>query len=144
MHFHTKISKTWALREFLNGGFVSQNCIMNSIFSQVVIIVQQTDDFWSKWAKTGPILEFCWNFPGVLKRIPGVKFSKYTDSLRGGLRSIFTFLLFLIEENGSYREFFSEWKNIVPSQSYWIFKSQKYIQLHCARELKSRFPENQL
>ena len=53
----------------------------------------------------------------------------------GGPRSIFTFLLFLIVENGSYQELFSEWKNIVPSQSYWIFKSRKYIQLHCARKL---------
>ena len=36
----------------------------------------------------------------------------------GGPRSIFTFLLFLIEENDSYQELFSEWQNIVPSQSY--------------------------
>ena len=66
--------------------------------------------------------------------------------LRGqeGPRSIFTFLLFLIEENASYQELFSELKNIVPSQSYRIFKSQKYIQLHCAHELQSQFPENQL
>ena len=35
-----------------------------------------------------------------------------------GPRSIFTFLLFLIEENGSYQAFFSELKDIVPSQSY--------------------------
>ena len=32
--------------------------------------------------------------------------------------------------------FFSEWKNIVPSQSYWIFKSQKYVQLHCVGDGK--------
>ena len=47
----------------------------------------------------------------------------------------FHFLLFFIEENASYQEFISEWKNFVPSQSYWIFKLRKYIQLHCAREL---------
>ena len=33
----------------------------------------------------------------------------------GGPRSIFTFLLFLIEKNGSNQELFSELKNIVPS-----------------------------
>ena len=36
----------------------------------------------------------------------------------GGPRSIFTFLFFLIEVNGSYQELFSEWKNVVHSQSY--------------------------
>ena len=37
---------------------------------------------------------------------------------RGGPKSIFNILLFLIiEENGSYQELFSEWKNIVPSQN---------------------------
>ena len=41
-------------------------------------------------------------------------------------------------------ETFFRMENVVPSQSYRIFKSQKYIQLHCAQELKSRFPENQL
>ena len=30
-----------------------------------------------------------------------------------------------MEENVSYQEIFSEWKNIVPSQSYYIFKSRK-------------------
>ena len=34
------------------------------------------------------------------------------------LRSIFTFLLFLIELKRSYRELFSGWKNVVTSQSY--------------------------
>ena len=47
------------------------------------------------------------------------------------LRSIFTFWLFLLEENVSYQELFSEWKNYVLSQSYRILKSRKYIQLHC-------------
>ena len=44
--------------------------------------------------------------------------------------TIFTFLLFLIEENGSYQELFRN-KNNVPSQTYCIFKSRKYIQLNC-------------
>ena len=44
----------------------------------------------------------------------------------------------------SYQKLFSEWKNIVPSQSYRILKSQKYIQLHCTRELQSWFHKNQL
>ena len=35
-----------------------------------------------------------------------------------------------MEENASYQELFLEWKNIVPSQSYRIFKSRKHIQLH--------------
>ena len=39
---------------------------------------------------------------------------------------------------------FFRMKNIVPSQSYRIFKSQKNIQLHYARELLTRFPKNQL
>ena len=46
----------------------------------------------------------------------------------GGPRSISTFLLILIEGNGSCQELFSVWKNIVPSQSYRILKSRKYIQ----------------
>ena len=48
----------------------------------------------------------------------------------GGPSSIFTLCLILIEENVSYQELFSDWKNIVPSLSYRGFKSQKYIQLH--------------
>ena len=72
-----------------------------------------------------------------------VVFCYYILILRGreggcGLRSIFTFLLFLMEGNVSYRELFSEWKKIVPSQSYRILKSRKYIQLLWARELLSR------
>ena len=52
------------------------------------------------------------------------------------IRSIFIFLLFLIkEENVSYQELFLKWKNIVPSQSYRIFKSRKYIQLHYMCEI---------
>ena len=61
-------------------------------------------------------------------------------SLRGGPRWVFTFSLFLIEENFSYQDLFSKWKNIVRNLSYRILKSRKYI--HCARELKSRnFPK---
>ena len=45
----------------------------------------------------------------------------------GGSYVDFHFLIFLIEENVSYQERFSEWKNIVPSQSYCTFKSQKSI-----------------
>ena len=41
-----------------------------------------------------------------------------------GLKLISTFSLFPIEENVSYQELFSGWKNIVPSQSYRIFKSK--------------------
>ena len=71
------------------------------------------------------------------------KSNKYTTFLSGrgncikggGPRSIFTFSLFLIEENGSYQELFSEWKNIVPYQSCRNFNPQKYIQLHFVREL---------
>ena len=59
----------------------------------------------------------------------------YSRGLEVVPRSIFTFLLFLIEENVSYQELFTKRKNIVPSQNYWLFKSQKYIQLHCAHEL---------
>ena len=39
------------------------------------------------------------------------------------------FLLFLIEENVSYLEIFTKWKNIVPIQSYRGFESRKYIQI---------------
>ena len=63
---------------------------------------------------------------------------------RGCPRSIFTFSLFLIKDNVSYQELFTGWKNIIPSLSYHILKSQKYIQLDCAHELKSRFPKNYL
>ena len=57
--------------------------------------------------------------------------------LRGpGVRGRFSlFLLFLIEKNDSYQDFFSVLKNIVPSQSYRILKSRKFIQLHCAHKL---------
>ena len=51
----------------------------------------------------------------------------YQLHLRGP-RSIFTFSLFLIEENVSYQEIFRNEKNIVPNLSYHIFKSQNYIQ----------------
>ena len=44
-----------------------------------------------------------------------------------GLEVDFPFLLFLKDENGNYQEHFSEWKFFAPSQSYHIFKSQKYI-----------------
>ena len=60
----------------------------------------------------------------------------------GSPRSIFTFLLFLTEGNGIYQEIFSVWKNIIPSQSNHILKSRKYIQLHWACQLKSRFAKN--
>ena len=36
----------------------------------------------------------------------------------GGPRSIFTFLLFLIEENATYQELFTELKNIALSLKY--------------------------
>ena len=61
-----------------------------------------------------------------------------------GVWGRFLFFIAFIEENDSNQELFSGRKNIVPSQSYRIFKSQKYIQLHRARKLQSRFPKNQL
>ena len=36
---------------------------------------------------------------------------------------------------------FIEMEKIVPNRSYCILKSRKYIQLHCAHKLKSRFPK---
>ena len=43
------------------------------------------------------------------------------------------FLLFCFsEEDGSYQEFFSEWKNNVHSQSYWIFKWQNKYKFYIA------------
>ena len=50
----------------------------------------------------------------------------------------------VIEGNVSYQESFSDCKTIIRSRSYRDFKSQKYIQLHYAHELKSQFPENHL
>ena len=66
------------------------------------------------------------------------------NMLRGQGGSEVDFHFFVVSDRGECQlsGFFSELKNIVPSQSYRIFKSQKYIQLHCAHELQTRFPEN--
>ena len=48
---------------------------------------------------------------------------KQKTFLLGGPKSIFHFLFFIIERNASFQELFTEWKNIVPCQSYRIFKS---------------------
>ena len=55
-----------------------------------------------------------------------------TVALRGpGIpKSIFTYSVFLIEEDVSYQELFSKWKNIVPNLSYCILKLRKYIQFY--------------
>ena len=50
-------------------------------------------------------------------------------------------MLFLIEGKSSCQELFSEWKNIVPTQSYCFLKSRKYIQLHYTRELYCDSPK---
>ena len=68
-----------------------------------------------------------------------------TTQLRGqGGGSEVDFYFFIVSHRGVCQlpGTFSEWKNIVPNLSYRILKSQKYIQLHCVHELKSRFPEN--
>ena len=67
-------------------------------------------------------------------------------ALKGAGGSEVDFHFFVVSYRGEWQlpRIFFRMKNIVPSQSYWVFKSQKYIQLHCARELISWFPENQL
>ena len=58
----------------------------------------------------------------------------YNLSGQGGPRSIFIFLLlFLIDENVSCKEIFSEWKKIVPNQSY----RKKYMQFQLQKRLES-------
>ena len=73
-----------------------------------------------------------------LKKIYNGYYIFYKDQpLRGQGGSEVDFHFLIVSDRGacSYQELFSEWKNLVPSQSYRIFKSQKYIQLHYAREL---------
>ena len=82
---------------------------------------------------TRSFLQYTWDLVSALNK--WIIHKVFGIRGQGGPRSIFTFWLFLIEEHASYQELFSEWKNLVPSQSYRIFKCQKYIQLHYVREL---------
>ena len=86
--------------------------------------------FLVKMSKNGPNFGILLKFSRCIEADPrGQIFKIYTDSLRGGggLRSIFTFLLFLIEEDGSYQELFSEWKNYVPSQTYIVISRKSTL-----------------
>ena len=51
----------------------------------------------------------------------------------GGGRGRFYFLLLLMEQNVSLHDFFFRIKNIIPSRSYRVLKSRKYIQSNIAR-----------
>ena len=53
---------------------------------------------------------------------------------QGGSEVDFHFFIDSDSEEWQFPGTFFEMKNIVPCQSYRIFNSQKYIQLHCARE----------
>ena len=80
----------------------------------------------------------------MLRKVPVISRTTMCLTLRiffkgaggGGPRSIFTFFIFVnrwkCQLPGT---FFGMEKNIVPSQSYCTFESQKYIQLHCVGEL---------
>ena len=46
-----------------------------------------------------------------------------------------------MKENVSYHERNSEWKNIVLSQNYRIFKSRKYIQLYARANFNRDSPK---
>ena len=52
------------------------------------------------------------------------------------------YLLFIVSNSTECHLRFSEWN--ILFQSYRILKPQKYMQLHSARELWSRFPKHQL
>ena len=69
-----------------------------------------------------------------------------SSSFKGARGVLCRFSLFVVSYGGEWQlpGIFSRVKPNVPSQRYWIFKPRKYIQLHCACELKSRFPKNQL
>ena len=64
--------------KFLNGAFVSQNCIFSTVFIQIRYCPK---NMWF-FVNMGLILDFSSNNPGVIKCIPGVKLPKYTDTLR--------------------------------------------------------------
>ena len=49
----------------------------------------------------------------------------YIEVGEEGLRSILNFWLFQLQENVSYQDFLSEWKNIVPGQSLLHFEILK-------------------
>ena len=59
----------------------------------------------------------------------------------GDVRGRFSLFVVSYRRECQLPENFSEWKNVVSSQSYRIFKSRKYIQLHCALNFNRDFPK---
>ena len=73
------------------------------------VILGVTNPYFNKALQHWPNVIILDTDPDKNLKVRGIKWAV------GGPRSIFTFLLFLIVENVSYQELFSELKNIVPN-----------------------------
>ena len=62
----------------------------------------------------------------------------------GGLRSILTFWLILIEENASYQKFFSKWKILLLAKVIAFSNFENIYNCIARTKINPHFPENQI